>query len=330
MTLNSAKKDRKYNKKEKRSIVNEKSFDDMPDSIYWKSHNNAGLFSQFLQLKIMHKKISELGKKLIIIPVKSRHFGMQKMHLCNLFELPSNISCVDHNPDYVKCTDDWDNIVKRKSHVCYGGKISFTADSSHNRRYILEAVNYELPLKFDTKYNQTISNFVSKLSPYRISNYTVVHWRRGDQLTSRCKQSIDTSVNCLTADDLLIKIREYSNNSNIFIATNEKKSSVESNKLMKTPGVKLFHSVDDTNQLNVFEILVIEVYLMIHAEKFLGWGVSEINDVVVYFILPINCFYCRSKEYERMKSNKSFCEAQEEPNNSKQETWCSRYTLVCS
>lgn len=47
---------------------------------------------------------------------------------------------------------------------------------------------------------------------------------------------------------------------------------------------------------------------MLEASTFLGWGISEINDVV---------------EYERMKAGKSFCINQDLPTDANLETWCS-------
>jgi hypothetical protein len=44
------------------------------------------------------------------------------------------------------------------------------------------------------------------------------------------------------------------------------------------------------------EAFILEVTLMIEASTFLGWGISEVNDVV---------------EYERMKKNRTFCTTDE-------------------
>lgn len=47
---------------------------------------------------------------------------------------------------------------------------------------------------------------------------------------------------------------------------------------------------------------------MLEASTFLGWGISEINDVV---------------EYERMKAGKSYCINQDPPVDANLEAWCS-------
>lgn len=66
--------------------------------------------------------------------------------------------------------------------------------------------------------------------------------------------------------------------------------------------------------ITIFQRLIIEVSLMIDATTFLGWGITEINDIV---------------EYERKLQLKTFCIHQFKPINTSQETWCSKnnYTI---
>jgi len=59
--------------------------------------------------------------------------------------------------------------------------------------------------------------------------------------------------------------------------------------------------------LSVFDVLVVETLLMIDADVFLAWGISEINDIV---------------EYERRAVNKTHCIDQSIPPDTKLGTWC--------
>jgi len=155
--------------------------------------------------------------------------------------------------------------------------------------------------------------------------YTAVHWRRGDQLTSRCAHSRDFSVNCGTAEELIKAIRAHSNDKLIYVATNEPESSPEHIRLRKEPGFKVFADgraavleagggvSSSNNYLNasipVVDVFVLEVALMVDATTFLGWGMTEVKDVI---------------EFERMKQKKSFCVARDEKMVMLPEakTWC--------
>ncbi|KAJ1429652.1 hypothetical protein B484DRAFT_419051 [Ochromonadaceae sp. CCMP2298] len=108
--------------------------------------------------------------------------------------------------------------------------------------------------------------------------YTVVHWRRGDQVT-RCSKRLDTSVNCLPAPHLIAAVRRLSNDSIVYVATNEQESGQL--QLLREAGFLTFE-----------DVLAVEVSLMLAAPTFLAWGVSEIDDVV---------------ESERQRGGRTYC-----------------------
>ena len=70
-------------------------------------------------------------------------------------------------------------------------------------------------------------------------NYTVVHWRRGDQLSSRCRQGKDSSVNCKSAADLVAMVRNHSHDSLVYVATNEPANSTEL-EVLRSASFKLY------------------------------------------------------------------------------------------
>jgi hypothetical protein len=57
--------------------------------------NRAGLFSQFIQLKIMHGLIQKFGNGRILraVPYKSEHYGDMLINMCEIFALPKGIEC---------------------------------------------------------------------------------------------------------------------------------------------------------------------------------------------------------------------------------------------
>ena len=117
-----------------------------------------------------------------------------------------------------------------------------------------------------------------------------MHWRRGDQLTTRCKIRQDVSVNCQSANQLIKMIKRYTSNNITYIATNENSHSKEL-EILRRNGYKLSSDVSLLSLQNI-SLLAIEVSLMLDSDIFLSWGVSEISDVV---------------EHERSMRNKSFC-----------------------
>merc|ERR1712176_788137 len=58
--------------------------------------------------------------------------------------------------------------------------------------------------------------------------YLAVHWRRGDQLLTKCKVKHDTSANCGSAEGLrdLIQAKLHGRPWRVYVATNEKNMSI--------------------------------------------------------------------------------------------------------
>eukprot|EP01036_Dinobryon_divergens_P022454 gene22454-30711_t len=123
------------------------------------------------------------------------------------------------------------------------------------------------------------------------STTVVYHWRRGDQLSSRCnvsqkEQSLDVSVNCKgvkafisAANSTLYSIRSPSDNRTFirYVATNENNRTALDH--LRQQGFLLFEDIEErvkqfieVNRLNRF---LVEVLLMCHADHFFRWGFSE-------------------------------------------------------
>jgi hypothetical protein len=173
--------------------------------------NNDGIFSQFLQMKIMHYVAQNLHKRtLIIAPIRSYHLPNKTVILCDLFQLPSTIQCFNNEEMYnwnyyykdFRClTDIKVTIILRSQNygmnlekdelVCFKGLIPFLGTSTR-RDAVLKAVDFASPpLVLHKNYREQFLIFKRNMGLN--SNYTVIHWRRGDQLSSRCKQGRDLS-----------------------------------------------------------------------------------------------------------------------------------------
>ena len=284
------------------------------ENLYWVP-NTAGLFSHFLQLKIMYSRYSEYAKHLVVVPTKSHHYGDRFIDMCGIFRLPKVVSC-GLLPNTLHCTDSVLNLMENasaKGSVCYDGKITFGSELK-GRHFVLRAVDISMSLLFSKNYTRLARYFQTALESLsnitRGGNFTVVHWRRGDQL-GRCSSLVDVSVNCRNATALLHKVRLHSKDSVVYVATNEPQQSPEMRQL-RSAGFTTFTEVAASNALlfggmDAFQVIATEAILMLHASTFLAWGVSEINDVV---------------EHERSLAGRRHCIAQPAPAKEVQENWC--------
>ena len=123
---------------------------------------------------------------------------------------------------------------------------------------------------------------------------------------------VDRSVNCEEAPQLIRKVKKYTKDSLIYIATNERNKSTLNT--LKNAGFLLFDDLrkevakrSNVSSLNVVDILAVEASLMLEASSFLAWGVSEIDDVV---------------QYERRQRGNSYCLAQEKISSVYELNWC--------
>ena len=256
--------------------------------------NKAGIFSQYVQLKIMHYLMEKSKRTLTIAPSYSPHYGDLPIILCDIFVLPAYIRC----PTMIRLADDiqcithtisLDQIASDKNKLCYQGPLP-RLGAKTPREAIIRGVDIPLTMRFQANYSHLTDQFKRAIG---LSDpdmrYTVVHWRRGDQLSTRCQQRKDLSINCGTAEELVGKVRERTNDSFVYVATNEIAGSSEL-EVLQEAGFKLF--ADARMDVGVIEAFLIEVALMRDAHTFLGWGVSEVNDVV---------------EFERRNGGKTWC-----------------------
>lgn len=292
--------------------------------LFW-SPNNAGLFSQYLQMKLLIHHAAALRRKLILLATTSPHYQDSKIVMCDIFMLPQNVSC-GNLPDKMRCTKNFDVIVGAgvSDDVCYSGSVAFNS-GVRVRSLIIKSVDILLPVPFQftamyektstTLYNALLKATCSSTMQCRMLGnvFTVVHWRRGDQLLGRCQKGVDTSVNCHNASALVLRVREFSSDPTVYVATNEPHGSREMAELRRLGFVTFQDVARDAHSLqgaSDFAILAAETSLMLSATTFLAWGVSEINDVV---------------EHERREAGLSHCLGQDQPAQEVQHNWCTTH-----
>ena len=132
-------------------------------------------------------------------------------------------------------------------------------------------------------------------------DYYVFHWRRGDQLTTRCKDHKDISVNCKSVKEYIKavqeQIKEFKNRKDqississaqpiIYIATNEKNIEI----LNELSSAGFLHPVSfkqkllkDTGiVLNMLDEFVLDLILMCNAMYYKAFGFSKIETFAMW------------------------------------------------
>lgn len=184
---------------------------------------------------------------------------MNRVNICNLFNFPGTVNCTN---------DNLSDIVKK--HDCHLIQAKETW-SSHPLSYML-AENVTRDPNFDVTRVDCIAGFIHenegkvpigkvlpKFDNLSISNiyyimfpeirkvlnipaqeFVTIHWRRGDQLETRCqehldrrfKQQRDVSINCHSVEEFirvtatLLKQENLINKSSVIVATNEQSHEV--------------------------------------------------------------------------------------------------------
>eukprot|EP01034_Spumella_vulgaris_P021647 gene21647-27687_t len=153
-----------------------------------------------------------------------------------------------------------------------------------------------------------------------------VHWRRGDQLTTRClpewRNYKDQSVNCQSPEnftsEVLRFISGYGNSSlaynvsAILVGTNEVNETSLSHLRSQglTPMIDMISkhfipSEDGHVKLTSLEAFIVEAQFMLHAPLFLSFGISQINDVLESERAKRGLPHCLHAEHV---DHKSWCE----------------------
>lgn len=326
--------------------------------LIWKS-NNAGLFSHYFQAKYMHHVAATYNRTLVLLPFRdSAHTTgeLELLLLCNVFDMGPNMTCLRRVP--VKkgdCFEDHGGFERENDelHVCFRGLVfPTTTPSFQERRMVLDAEprvafrnRYVLLFKQaeDVLMRRFMERQASTGAGLTNSNsgpaaaaqaagsdeYMVVHWRRGDQLRTRCAADWgglrDESMNCRSVDELMATIlttaaRVYPGirkltDANIAIATNELNQTVLST--LRANGLVLVSDViqqafnasaspsasgvipsqtvrlESTPKLHALEEFALEAQFMLGAASLITYGISTVNDVL---------------EHARMQQgNKSWC-----------------------
>lgn len=213
-----------------------------------------------MQLERLWSKADIVNRSVTIRNFESYHFpDVSRVNICNLFNFPSTIKCTNaslidivhkHNCHLIQNHSSWSsnplsymlpkNVVRDPYFEV--SKVDCIAGFIHESEGVipLGTPNFR---KFD---NLSISAYYYKMLPdvrkvlnISTQDFVAMHWRRGDQLESRCREdrnkkrfgTRDMSINCHSVKDFInvtksLLIKENIKNSSVVVATNEQSKEV--------------------------------------------------------------------------------------------------------
>lgn len=168
-----------------------------------------GMLSHFVQLEKLWNIANSVNRTIIAAPFQSYHYpSVKTIKLCDIFVLPSNLTCtnekaysigkrfnctlISSNPEHYGLDPLTKTITKfyYKDISCIAGLI----DIHHTKGYHPSYIFQEYPIIFQSKYKVLLKLAKEYLGIKPGIEYAVVHWRRGDQLTKRCKHSTSSDT----------------------------------------------------------------------------------------------------------------------------------------
>ena len=285
------------------------------NSTYYLIPTKEGLAVNLISLNHVYTQVVKTySKVLVLVPFTSDHYKDSGwIRLCEYFELPEGIVCTSEYPvdvvSRIPCTVDCSNNVW----PCHKDEKIFL-----NINFDLELRSTEFPLITKAKYNfekdvcglyvsedfsrkadwfrivpkkkyvgifqliRQILYFHSGMSSSSTLGYTVLHWRRGDQLSERCVNGIDSSLNCMNSTDVVkyvnnMKLLDKNVTSFLYLATNERNKTVL--EFLHDQGVYSWWTFYKKYNFNLrsIEMFILELQLMLDASRFLrpranfGW-----------------------------------------------------------
>lgn len=272
------------------------------NTFYWISASSEGFAQHWKQLTDMwlHIKKKCPDRQLRMVPYMNSYHNVDMKNyidFCDFLVLPNGIICDksdDLLPDQVvnkykcvtPCVDkNWDcspyayglfrchnftacKVSRRPIDFCaddcglyYG---SFTHKLDHFK------------IRFHPRFQPLYNLIVKDLG----HSWDAVHWRRGDQLSERCKKS-DFSVNCENSSALVLTLRNLTTKVPVYISTNEANAG-ELNVLSEA-GYIVWSSLSISKMhlnLTSADIFLLELMVMTYAKRFFHWGLSTVPKMV--------------------------------------------------
>lgn len=292
----------------------------VPQDLYF-IQSNEGVIAHLRELATLSDIMSIYSRRIIAMSFQSMHYpDIDKVNICNLFNLPENILCDDsdlsriitrfqcvqsgyHSTPYdLQRNNMKDSLITTtnfhyKDIECFVGELNYSVgiyDANKLTKQPMGIRTFSIKPYYDMKFYKILD-----ILQTTASRLCVVHWRRGDQLTQRCNtksgRHYDTSVNCLDVDSFVRSVKsnlqryvENYHEYTIYIATNEQSTvalqeiSRHNYKLFNDIKYKLGNAQFSMTSLDIF---MLELVMMCSSKYYMAWGASSIHRYVAGYRL---------------------------------------------
>lgn len=275
-----------------------------------------GLVSQFLQVENLARVLASYNRTgLVVYPFASLHFNdslPKGVSLCSVFALPAGVSCATPSPaEFRQLLESRECVFfgphKREDFLLVslsgarvqavsnfdfatGGCVIGSAWKWNGFRPAPHAEEAAHPIVFQPRYLELLCAALDLLR-VPADRLVAVHWRRGDQLYTRCRWTsfADKTVNCRGPEDLVAEVRRRAKRAGapersvVFVATNEADAGVLS--VLTGAGLTHVHAlraalVARLGPLSNVDAYATDLLLMGAAKVFLPVGRSNANTFV--------------------------------------------------
>lgn len=282
-----------------------------PKYLLWQSNPSPELFAQFGQLRMALWLAQRSQRQLVALNFSSEHYESASLSLCDFFDLAGAASC-NKNPQTQEILSSCltslhdTELHSNTTTVCFRGSL-FDSKLNTTDEVRLGIMKSPPRLAFAEPWKLLYERHLLPLLP---GNFSVAHWRRGDQLATRChdkwRGNRDMSVNCATASAFVTDIRSHAGgdrNEAVIVATNERDKSTLA-VLRAAPGFSLLSDLLRNTLDRMYSAsspplfnravteFVLESLAMLNAPILISIGVSGIGDII---------------ETERQLHGRSFC-----------------------
>jgi hypothetical protein len=284
---------------------------------------DEGLASHFYQLEKLWMIVKSVPiDRTIVEPVfHSVHYQHNLVSMCDIFVLPPEIKCSCGSVQHIGHLEAYCPIVpplegKREFHAeefglnsstsavttdidlknvsCIAGSMYGMVQTQYAYVININPRKLSMPVVLQPEYVRVADAIRRHLQMQR-GVYTAAHWRRGDQLTTRCAEQHsrqhDGSINCDSVQQFIATVQErkerrkkhVTRKFRVYVATNEQNPHV----LHALHSAGFLTAANITTalrpylQLTELELFVVELLILCEAEKFWYWGLSGVHDLVL-------------------------------------------------
>jgi len=285
------------------------------DPIYYLS-TDEGFASHMVQYNVIWNWAVAVNRTVITFDFRAPdHYGdSYYISVCDIFVLPESFQCLGHEKQKERIRDS-DCVFFRHTRRGFTIDPSIAPVCKNINVYNLtclaamlfdwdrpDSIHLYPPIKYDLFQNYTFQpfydrlfhNWIVKSYNMNIDNTVVFHWRRGDQLLTRCKGMFepDNSVNCGSPQDFVGAVNKTTAtldfgiaNPVIYISTNEGNSSALGKYFSLSVTRITLISICNPDYLrsngyiilqssNKVELTILDIMVSCRAKLFYAWGAS--------------------------------------------------------